>query len=409
MIGPLNSQLNAIKWGEFRLGDLFEASNGDFDIQKRHINHKGEFVITAGLSNNGVLGQSDIKAKVFESHTITIDMFGCAFYRSFAYKMVTHARVFSLKPKFEINHKIGLFLSTLFFGYPKKFGYENMCSWAKIKNDKVILPLKPTANARTLDGIDFHFMEKFIAELEQCRLAELQAYLKATGLSNTTLSSDEENALNVFNNSGNTPCGLTWQSFRLGDLFEKLDLKFKKKTFNKQKDISKVQTSEFDLPLVNAKNGDNGIMYYGRSSDFESAEMTIDIVNDGAVSTANVYPQLLKTGVLYNAYLIKPKFTPTRETLLFFTPCIYKAIKLKFSYENKASWNKVKNELISLPLKPTAKTQTLEDIDFHFMHTLINALMKQIIQGVVQYCGAKIQATKEIISQETPIQKDSLF
>ncbi|GAA7160373.1 hypothetical protein VN0480_06460 [Helicobacter pylori] len=202
MIGPLSSQLNAIKWGGFKLGDLFEASNGDFDIQKRHINHKGEFVITAGLSNNGVLGQSDIKAKVFESHTITIDMFGCAFYRSFPYKMVTHARVFSLKPKFEINHEIGLFLSTLFFDYPKKFGYENMCSWAKIKNDKVILPLKPTANAQTLDDIDFHFMEKFIAELEQCRLAELEAYLKATGLSNTTLSSDEENALNLFNNSG---------------------------------------------------------------------------------------------------------------------------------------------------------------------------------------------------------------
>ncbi|WRF21465.1 restriction endonuclease subunit S [Helicobacter pylori] len=196
---------------------------------------------------------------------------------------------------------------------------------------------------------------------------------------------------------------MTWQRFRLGDLFEKLDLKFKKKIFNKQKDISKVQTSEFDLPLVNAKNGDNGIMYYGRSSDFESAEMTIDIVNDGAVSTANVYPQPLKTGVLYNAYLIKPKFTPTRETLLFFTPCIYKAIKLKFSYENKASWNKVKNELISLPLKPTAKTQTLDDIDFHFMCTFINALMKQTIQGVAQYCSAKIRAAKEVISQETPV------
>ncbi|MGN8476847.1 restriction endonuclease subunit S [Helicobacter pylori] len=24
MIGPLSSQLNAIKWGEFKLGDLFE-------------------------------------------------------------------------------------------------------------------------------------------------------------------------------------------------------------------------------------------------------------------------------------------------------------------------------------------------------------------------------------------------
>ncbi|MFP6295298.1 hypothetical protein ACLGEH_04870 [Helicobacter pylori] len=65
MIGPLSSQLNAIKWGEFRLGDLFEASNGDFDIQKRHINHKGEFVITAGLSNNGVFRAKRYKSKSF--------------------------------------------------------------------------------------------------------------------------------------------------------------------------------------------------------------------------------------------------------------------------------------------------------------------------------------------------------
>ncbi|MFP6231239.1 restriction endonuclease subunit S [Helicobacter pylori] len=185
---------------------------------------------------------------------------------------------------------------------------------------------------------------------------------------------------------------IKWGEFKLGDLFEKLDLKFKKKIFNKQKDISKVQTSEFDLPLVNAKNGDNGIMYYGRSSDFESAEMTIDIVNDGAVSTANVYPQLLKTGVLYNAYLIKPKFTPTRETLLFFTPCIYKAIKLKFSYENKASWNKVKNELISLPLKPTANTQTLNDIDFHFMEKFIAELEQCRLAELEQCRLAELEA-----------------
>ncbi|GAA8095028.1 restriction endonuclease subunit S [Helicobacter pylori] len=193
---------------------------------------------------------------------------------------------------------------------------------------------------------------------------------------------------------------IKWGEFRLGDLFEKLDLKFKKKTFNKQKDISKVQTSEFDLPLVNAKNGDNGIMYYGRSSDFESAEMTIDIVNDGAVSTANVYPQLLKTGVLYNAYLIKPKFTPTRETLLFFTPCIYKAIKLKFSYENKASWNKVKNELISLPLKPTANTQTLDDIDFHFMEKFIAELEQCRLAELEAYLKATGLSNTTLSSDE---------
>nr|WP_238409063.1 restriction endonuclease subunit S [Helicobacter pylori] len=397
------------------MGDLFEASNGDFDIQKRHINHKGEFVITAGLSNNGVLGQSDIKAKIFESHTITIDMFGCAFYRSFPYKMVTHARVFSLKPKFEINHKIGLFLSTLFFGYPKKFGYENMCSWVKIKNDKVILPLKPTANTQTLDDIDFNFMEKFIAELEQCRLAELEAYLKATGLENTTLSNEEENALNVFNNKnsggggGNTPCGLTWQSFKLGDLFEKIIIK---PLPYQTAQLPKEKTPTHELPALTAGILNQGLNNFVPKENATILKNVISISANGANTGATFY-QPHEFCVLQDAYAIEfigDKKLNDKE-YLFFVCAISKVIynNSKYEWTNKASWNKVKNELISLPLKPTANAQTLEDIDFNFMHTLINALMKQTIQGVVQYCDAKIQATKEIISQETPTQKDSLF
>ncbi len=418
MIGPLSSQLNAIKWGEFSYETIYELQKTTKLLSKKDCVENGKIpLFTSDSKNNGIVGYVNCKPSyklrdnqcmvVFGDHTRTFNIAKNDFC------IADNVKV--LKPIKDFSIRILLFINTMWGKKIIDKGYAR--HWSLAKTAKIQLPLKPTANTQTLKDIDFNFMEKFIAELEQCRLAELEqcrlaeleAYLKATGLENTTLSSDEENALNVFNNSGNTPCGLRWQSFKLGDLFEKLDLKFKKKTFNKQKDISKVQTSEFDLPLVNAKNGDNGIMYYGRSSDFESAEMTIDIVNDGAVSTANVYPQPLKTGVLYNAYLIKPKFTPTRETLLFFTPCIYKAIKLKFSYENKASWNKVKNELISLPLKPTANTQTLDDIDFHFMRTLINALMKQTIQGVVQYSSAKIQATKEAISQEMPTQKDSLF
>ncbi|WP_100973975.1 restriction endonuclease subunit S [Helicobacter pylori] len=401
MIGPLSSQLNAIKWGEFKLGDLFEASNGDFDIQKRHINHKGEFVITAGLSNNGVLGQSDIKAKVFESHTITIDMFGCAFYRSFPYKMVTHARVFSLKPKFEINHKIGLFLSTLFFGYPKKFGYENMCSWAKIKNDKVILPLKPTANTQTLEDIDFPFMEKFIAELEQCRLAELEAYLKVAGLSNTTLSSGEENALNLFNNSGwggNTPCGLMWQSFRLGDLFEVLPYK---KRFDANKVNIYASKTKDTYPYVVRTSLNNGIRgYLKENTNFLNAGNTISFGQDTATMFYQEKPYF--TGDKIKILRCKnPNFN--KINALFFITNLTKAFR-NFSWGSASfSVSIIENQNISLPTNPHGK------IDFDFMRTLINALMKQTIQGVAQYCNAKIQATKKIISQETPVQKDSLF
>ncbi len=172
-----------------------------------------------------------------------------------------------------------------------------------------------------------------------------------------------------------------WGEYTIGDLFEKVNLSFLKPIFNKEMDVSRVQTEEFSLPLVNAKDGDNGIMYYGRSQDFQGAEMTIDIVNDGAVSTGNVYPQPQKTGVLYNAYLIKPKFKANERLLHFFASTIKKSIKLKFGYENKAGWEKVKLETISLPTKNN-------EIDFAFMESFIAELEAERIAELEAYLVA---------------------
>ncbi|GAA8176099.1 hypothetical protein HpDR147_15380 [Helicobacter pylori] len=92
-----------------------------------------------------------------------------------------------------------------------------------------------------------------------------------------------------------------------------------------------------------------------------------------------------------------------KKTLLYIVVAFKKVACGRFNYGNKFN-RKIASEIsILLP------TNQHGGIDFDFMHTLINALMKQIIQGVAQYCDAKIQATKEIISQETPVQKDSLF
>ena len=162
------------------MGELFESSNGNFDIQKNHINGKGEYVITAGLTDNGIMGKTDVEAKIFDEKTITIDMFGAVFFRQFKYKMVTHARVFSLTPKFEITERQGLFLANSFHFLSKKFGYENMCSWAKIKSEKIHLP---TQNGK----IDFAFMENFIAELEAERIGKLDAYLVENNLKDCAL------------------------------------------------------------------------------------------------------------------------------------------------------------------------------------------------------------------------------
>ncbi len=232
MIGPLSSQLNAIKWGEFKLGDLFEIYTGSLLSQEDLA--KGDIVrISVKSDNNGVYGHFDTlknkKARHFENF-ISVNFFGNCFYHPYLASVEMKVHVLKLKNR-TLTKRIGLFLANqlnkCFYG---QFTYGTQLSSSKLKhnNFKIQLPLKPTANTQTINDIDFNFMEKFIAELEQCRLAELEAYLKATGLENTTLSSDEENALNVFNgknSGGNTPCGLRWQSFRLGDLFEVLSSK----------------------------------------------------------------------------------------------------------------------------------------------------------------------------------------
>lgn len=185
---------------------MFTSQNGDFDIQNTHINGKGEYVITAGLSNNGVLGKSDVIAKIFKKNTITVDMFGNAFYRQFDYKMVTHARVFSLTANFSISERQGLFLANSFCYLRNEFGFDNMCSWEKIKNKVIRLPYK--------DGnIDFDFMESFIAELE--------AYLKVSGFDNYELSEEEIKALQKFTKLDNGD----WGTYTVGNLFEKVATK----------------------------------------------------------------------------------------------------------------------------------------------------------------------------------------
>lgn len=250
-----------------------------------------------------------------------------------------------------------------------------------LKNSKISLPTKN-------GEIDFEFMENFIAELEAERVAELEAYLVASRLNTYELTAEEEKALEDFE-SGKFERG----EFQIGRLLEKLNLKRYKKPFNKILDTSTVQSDEFNLPLINAKIGDNGIMFYGREKDFDSAEMTIDIISNGAVATGTVYAQIKAVGVLWDAYLLKSRIKKlNKEELLFLTTSVQKSIKTKFGWENKAVWSKVQHELFSL-------LTTNKKPNFEAMETFISAIQKLVIRDVVLYADKKIAATKDVLGK----------
>ena len=203
-------------WKEFKVGDLFDSQTGDTDLKKPHLNGKGHAVITSGLNNMGVFGYSDEPAKIIKKNTITVDMFGYAIFRPFDYKMVTHARVFSLEPKgFELTEMTGLYMSTIFKPLSTLFNYNNMCSYNKIKHLTVKLPIQPTIDPDKTyhpEGYvpDWNYMEAFMEQINQQAQARLNEY-KEGKLEYTTLDSK----------IGYTPVDTkSWAEFKVGDLFD---------------------------------------------------------------------------------------------------------------------------------------------------------------------------------------------
>ncbi|WP_120909786.1 restriction endonuclease subunit S [Helicobacter pylori] len=413
MIGPLSSQLNAIKWGEFKLGDLFEIEK-TLSFNKDALTQGEDYdYITRTSQNQGVLQTTGfVNAEnlnppfTWSLGLLQMDFF----YRKKSWYAGQFMRKITPKTKIKnkINSRTAHYFTTLLNALKRPLLSVLVRDIDKtFREQKIQLPLKPTANTQALEDIDFDFMEKFIAELEQCRLAELEAYLKATGLENTTLSNDEENALNLFNGNnsggGNTPCGLTWQHFKLGDLFEVLS---SKKIYHANTIKIHDTQIESSYPYVVRAATNNGIKgFIIDDPTFTNEKNTLSFAQD----TFTVFYQKQPYFTGNKVKILKPKFAFKSPKILHFISAILQFILKPLTWGLGSTTESIAEFKFSLPLKPTANTQTFDDIDFNFMRTLINALMKQTIQGVVQYCGAKIQATKEVISQETPIQKDSLF
>jgi hypothetical protein len=382
---------------EFKVGELFDINDTiKFNPRNNHLPAGDVPYITRTSKNNGQFDSYSDDSGQFtnKGNCITCGIEGAvAFYQPNDF--IAGINVYTLRHE-RMTQRIGLYLCSVLNMQSWKYGFVNGRTLGRIKAETIQLPVKPGTDEvdYTEDDIDWAYMESYIQELEESYIQELDAYLKETGLDDYTLTDDEREVLE------REP---VFKEFEVGELFDKLNLKRIKPTFDKRSDLSKVQTEEFDLPLVNAKAGSNGIMYYGRSGDWESDTMTIDIVSNGAVSTGMVYTQPHATGVLWDAYLIKLKSDilsdVTVEHLLFLATTIQKSIQLKFNYSNKAVWAKVQNETIQLPVKPGTDelNYTEDDIDWDYMTSYARVMEKQVIADVVDYKNEMIATTKGLI------------
>lgn len=325
-------------WKNFHLYDehMFNIDMGNkFDKSKMDTTKNDINFIGRTGSNNGINATCGIYNNIepYKSGLLTLALGGsvgsCFIQKKSFY---TSQNVIVLIPKDNISDNVKQFIATV-IQKESELHYKAFVKElnAHIKTDFVI-PLPVNADNEP----DWEYMESYMKNI----LQESEKNI--------------ENLRNIDNDKKKIDIS-KWQEYRLGDLFYKCNLD-KKDNFNKISDVSLEKTDEFDLPLVNAKHYNNGIMYYGRSSDFDSEIMTLDIVKNGAAAVGDVYAQPQRTGVLEDAYLIKAYDNITSTNVLqFLATVIQKDIKQHFSYDNKCTWDKAKEMIIHLPAKPNGQ------------------------------------------------------
>lgn len=345
------AKIDTSGWKEFKLTDIFRMNNTKSIVQKDVVPDSGTVpYVTAQAGNNGVMTYIDCPAEWLDKgdcimiggKTLTFSYQAQAFCSNDSHNIALH-----LKDAEKASEMRYLFLIAALRGsLYQKYSWGDSISMKTIKNDVFQLPVDASGEP------DWAYMDEYMSTVMRESEASLESLRQADG---------EKHALSV---SG-------WREFIIGDLFEKLQLDVKKEDFNKTFDVSEERTGEFNLPLVNAKHGNNGIMYYGREADFETAEMTIDIVQNGAIATGDVYAQPQRTGVLWDAYLVKPKAKiDSAFTLMFLATVLEKAIKDKFSYDDKCVWDKAKLLTVTLPCTSD------NEPDWAYMDEYMRTIMK---------------------------------
>lgn len=371
----------------FKIGELFDVKTSK-SIDKKDLkctsnsNSMIQFIGRTSI-NNGVQAYTErLSFEPNRANTFSVIQVGESVMQFRDVEWYSSQNIFILTPLDSrlITSKLYIIAATNKALQRYNGGYNDYPTLNSLKGLQITLPVTKDGN------IDYQFMDMRVRELEEERVRELEAYLKAAGFEDCALNASEcEVSSNL---SGGV---IRTKEFKIYELFEKPTLGIRKK-FNKKEDVSTTRTAVYNLPLVNAKHGNNGIMYYGKECDFDSVSMSIDIVGDGAISTGDVYPQPDKTGVLYNAYLIRPKQEPINEPLIvYFAVAIQKAIKHKYGYDNKATWEKVQRESISLPITTDGA------IDYAFMETAIRAMEKQCIARLKAAFAREHEAYMQVI------------
>lgn len=291
--------------------------------------------------------------------------------------------IFLLNPKINEIKENKLYFQGVINKEMSRYGkeYSSYPTMKSLEATKILLPVVESpepGHEYTVDDIDWQYMRKCIAELEQRRIAELDAYLVASGLDDYELTDEDKEMLS----------SSTMQMFKEFAVKDVLNVEQTKSV------VAKADLTEGDIPYVTRTVSDNG--YMGTCGN-------TDKVNKGNCITIGA-----ETGVAFyqpNDFVAGNKvYRLSREGLnikeYLFLASILNMQTKNYSYSNARIPEKIKVERILLPVIKSSDPgheYTAEDIDFDYIERYIRATEKSVIADVVRYKNAVIAATKKIV------------
>lgn len=373
MRASLNRKFRAVKWGEYKLEDLFEIKNTlSFNADKLTSGQTYDYVTRTSL-NQGVLKTTGFVnseningAGTWSLGLLQMDFF----YRNKPW----YAGQFVKKiiPKIAIpQDSIPFFTTILNKQKPILLSVLVRDVDTIFKNIIVELPITDD------NKLDFEVMKEIVGMMEETRIRKLYMYLKTQDLIECKLSDEEMIALRNFKN-------IKWRKYRMGDLFEELHTN---KLPYKARELPGEATGKYVLPCLTSSFKNQGLNYYAPRAEATILKNVITIPKNSDVYRA--YYQSRDFTVLSDAYAIKWKDAKkeiSSNQYLFMVMCINKVTNLPiYSYKNKlGGWNIVKNKYIMLP-------EVNGKIDFKYMDNFVSAMKKLMIRDVVQYTNRKIK------------------
>lgn len=376
MNASLNEKLRTVKWGEYRIGDLFERIKTNklpYKADELLERRQGQYVLpclTSSFNNQGLNYYAPREGATVLRHVISIpsnsDVYR-AYYQSREFTVLSDAYAIQWKANDIITANQYLFIVMCInkvtdlpiYSYKNKLG-----GWNVVKNKHIKLP-------QNSNGIDFGFMDSFIAELEAERVAELSAYLKVSGLDNYELSEVEEQAIADYNS-------YVWKSFNLKALYGKS---------TRGKRLKSEDRISGTLPFVTAGEAEEGVSaFIGNDVKvFDKNTTTIDMF--GSAKYRNY-----RYGADDHVAVVHTESIPMKAAIFVTSACHKAAHTGEFNYGHNFYAKDADALDIKLPTKD-------DKPDYEAMATLISAVQKLVIKDVVLYANKRVDATIKFTQQ----------